>query len=627
MGKESVNLPEGPHEAREGVGVDSGTDANRFAETLASLKERTPHFKALMQLVLRGGGFSVKVDPEAESFKFDIETSTIHLSPKLAMSFENHQQGNYVAAHEVGHFLQYILDNDGYMKVFDTIKKRAGERASDGQLRGHREQLEKVYKYFFNLFLDIDVNRRHEAQLLVDQSKVRQSLYDKLFPDDLSDAPISMQWLQYLLTTAMGRPKNRLVFDPRLNEYIKREVLIGGAAMTVEEIVSQLGPPLDFTSSLFLIHSLLPVFDELLTVDAQEKRLGPLQEGDPIHEYQKATGDALGDEFRRAAEQFKEGVENENRSPMQKANDAAKNRLADQLQRQGAVGKQVNDTIAAIEASGDMFRHLSELWRRFFTILTTQHVETELGFRSGQFNVREFIRSLPRVLQGSPTPSFERRIIHEKNEVLPVKINLVLLLDLSDSMKEPERDMLQQCVFAIAKSLIQFKRKLKIEDGELANQFAFNVRIIGYGSQVLDPFILDGQNVGEAIDKELLRALIQVRQVAMNNTLEAQPLDEAIKIVEEVNKRVDQTGVPEVTVCLLITDGIANDYPSVPERLDNDVFKHPNTFLRGIIIKEINEAFNQNWISRGIGQYLPHFSGLKKVLEEILFDTILGEKA
>ncbi len=638
---------------------DANEDTESGAETISGedrnleIKKTREFYEGLIPLgeILFGRwGYTVAVNPNVSSFAFDHKKRQVILSPNLDSRIETKLQKTFVFCHEIGHMVQLFQDPDQYIGTFEDATARGEQAASEsGEEVG--QIIERAWNRFYNAFLDIHSNsivRERIPTLQTEEGKAETAaLYESLMPGDLSQQPLAEQFLFGLLRSVMI-PGAETQISEEVSRIIDSPVsYLGRNFPSAKEACRELifSGELDLKGALFRIRKLFSTqYKKLLKMDLENNP-------DGLKKWVEDTEDdsdvIMGGN--PSLEDIK-NVAQEHKKTQESSSDKTKS-IVDKMTEQegneaGLSSQDIERMKEIIRSVGDTYKSLVDIWERFFSISFDLDMVSESGYLSGQnISMDRLIRDLPSLLSmPGEARIFERKILKESKESIhPKKLSLYMVLDLSGSMSRERRDRVQESAYAIAKSLIQFKRKLAVEDEDLASRVAINLRIIGFGDSTeelldLQPDEKESREINEeTIDPRLWKAIFKIDN-NLGGTNDSVPLSIVLEDVKKETALLDED--KETAVVIEITDGETSSHVESSEILDG-LGKIKNVHCRGIqigdgyVISENNSAdikskgpmifeptgtFEKVWGNKG--KNLPNIADLKKILTDLLAEVL-----
>lgn len=611
--------------------------------------ERYRQIGPLGETVLGRAGFRVRVDEKAESFSFDARSKEITVSPKLIEGLKlSDEEQTYLFVHEIAHFVQMLQSPDAYLGTFQKAKEETEAWPSNQQ-----SQIQEAWRRYFNVFLDIHDNSIVEGRLprfqqTQTEAHPRQSFYAKAFAEtDFTNHPLHLQFCYGALRRAM-RPTDEIVVNEMVQARLDEPFMyLGRRYESLQSFINTeiFNAETSLEKILFRLEQLIePVFRELLSVDSQAEELEQPSESFDIKDFDQMDETDVEDIIKEIKEVKK--------SASERAADQARQEFNDKMLAAGFSEQEVTRMHEIRERADEIYKNLVDLWEVFLHITYRPERIEEEGFRSGQeISIRQFVKQLPDLLvDPAKTRLFRRKTMEKAQESIePRKINLHLILDLSGSMDKDKREAVQESAYAVAKSLIQFRRNLAVRmDGQ--SPVDIHLRLTGFGSSVQELLQLDSEEQSqrtlkddrpEELDQKLWRAIMGIQRLDLGGTVDAKALQEAETWISDSKTQAELAQNRETAVVLEITDGetsTANQSTQIIKQL-NEI---DNVYTRGIKIpgaiygeetvkesererkeSEIHPesgAFEQVW--RQNGTRLSDIKVLREVMQKILFTAL-----
>jgi len=364
----------------------------------------------------------------------------------------------------------------------------------------------KIHHTFYNIFDDINDNNNVARKAPAFEEKANggqetKRLYrEKLFAKtDYSALPRHLQFVYKLLREEMVKDEG-VVLNEEVAEIMKRKIEFQGRQHSPKEIVDSFIKPKKNRNTLasqrhFVLQKTLePIFTELLMKDLAEwdpkkpekqegqpqKGEGEGESGNPFDEqyqdYDKNNPDQISEEDiknwmdkneddKKEAKAKKAKVQaQENKTPQEKADEAQAEIDKSWCEKNGIdQNKFIN--FKKIEAQVEPYlQQLSKLWQKIiFGSSREIKREKEGYFKTGtEMNVQKVIEEWPKIQEKKfeDVRVMERIVSKEKLVQMPERINIRLVGDISGSMDEKKRHILQQCVVLILSSLREFNTQL-----------------------------------------------------------------------------------------------------------------------------------------------------------------------
>jgi len=624
-------------------------EAKKFYENLIPLGE----------IMFGKWGYTVEVDPTLPTFAFDHKTRKIMVSPSLDRTITSELQKTFVFCHEIGHLVQLFQNPEQYVKTFEDAKEKGKKVASESGDEELGVVVEQAWNHFFNAFLDIHDNSIVKERIPTFQTERGREetkvLYEKLVKDDLTTETLSQQFLFALLRSVMI-PGSSSALSPEVESIIQSPVsYLGKQYDSLEEACRELlwVGSLDLGTALFRIKKLFsPYFEALLAKDI-------VQQPDALKKGRKPSlspgevTSAPGEVGHSPSAQEIADIINEHKKAQEsmanKTESVIDSIVEVQGKEAGISSKQIDRMKEIVRSVGETYRSLIDIWERFFSISHDLEMVDQEGYVSGQsISVSRLIRDLPSLFSApGDARVFNRKVLAESKEsIRPKKISLYLLLDMSGSMRIRDRERVQEAAYAITKSLVQFKRKMALEDKTLASQLSVYVRMIGFGDSMEDlltPTALERDNRSldeNTFDPRLWKALAAIEK-DLGGTQDAQPLSSILGDIKKGQELLDDD--KETAVVFEITDGETTTAGESIRILD-EMSNIKNVHCRGIQIgsgermseeerdpaegggRRIPRTFAPTGTFRRVwkdkGRNLPDISNLKEVLIDLLVEVL-----
>lgn len=419
------------------------------------------------EALIRRGGFRMKPTDGPTCFDHSTWTAKIGFSQLDALGIRGHhnQKIDYIVLHELAHFLQLMSDPVKYKEIINE-----GTRA-DG--------LGKVYFRLYNALLDVFVNlhschvapiHRQSGECML--SKEAQSLYrDHLFSErDLRKAPLCVQFQDYLLLGGLGLlnpevekadPKGPYQFSPEVLEVCDNPIQgVGGikyrnAAEAAKSIMwdgvfeygtGQIQWPEMLSTQKYAIDAVLrPLFEQFLTLDQKNGTKIPDDIG----------GDLSNPTSLDNIDKIIEGVAERNKSPAERAQDQAREQIAEHTQNQ-AVADSFYQLLKEVAGTTEEFFNLwNRLREKKITMMKTSEPRKMQGALSIDDVIEGFgdVQSRPHEAQVFDLERVEPHVTYQ-----PRVIQLYLVLDLSTSM-DTHLNQIKRMFTAIGASCARFNNE------------------------------------------------------------------------------------------------------------------------------------------------------------------------
>ncbi len=513
-------------------------------------------------------GYHLEVDPKADTFYFDAKNKTIYLSPDLVeRKGLNHEERINAFLHELSHLVQLFQDPVAYLKTFDTSKEKAQAQKNPEA----REYVKEAWRSFYNVTNDL-----HGNSLIPDRvprfqttagAEIPVKMYRKLVPkEDLRGSTYVDQFLFSILRNVMD-PDAQMQVDPEVEKRLMRPLsylgknygtLIEAAKDLLFDAETKYGKIAFRTNQFFA-----PIFEELVAADLNNGKKGKPKISTVLHGLDAHFSE---DDLRKILQAHQEA----NASTQEKSANAMEKYLKNFADKSGFSDLERQQMQEIMGKVDQLYRDIMSLWKNFLEVSMELAVKEIAPYSSGaHVSVPDFVRQLP-ILLSDPGQArfFERRFLEaEKETIKPRKITLFFIVDLSGSMDRQKRQSVQEVVYAVTKSLIQFRRKYEdaIEtppDGEEL-PLDININIIGFGSttEVLLPHSLreeeerriDDSN-REELDRRLWKSIFSMKK-DFGGTVDAPALEIVKNDVTQKKIQEQLQNGEEVVIVFEITDG------------------------------------------------------------------------
>jgi hypothetical protein len=545
-------------------------------------------------LFLGGSGFNLRLDHSLPAvMAFDHKTRTVLINPDMIESMGmNATEKRYVFSHEIAHFVQMVRDPDAYLLTFALAKERAMQAPEEMQ-----DHVQRVWNRFYNVFLDINdnaiVDRRSVwSQRLTGVKHPRDSLYrKKLTQEDMSGGAKTEQFLFGLLRRTMLGPETPLKLDPDVQQELEKPfTYLGRNYSSFFEFARSKFFDADLQPSTLLAaieRTARPVFERFLQEDlASGKIAEPPKRPVDLDGHDLDEGRA-----KKIISEIKEG----DKSSKERAQDKANGDFKEIMAGRGFSEAQIKRMLEIQERTNEVYQTIVDLWGLFLQVERISELIEQKAFRSGhQAEVDEFIRQFP-TMETEPDrlKLFSRRLLEPRRESFrPKSIELHLVLDLSGSMDLNKRHATQEAAYALARSLIQFRRNQQAlaQDGDPIMEI--NLNLIGFGSgyqELLQRFpdeTMSGAVRDDAmseLDIRLWRAILAISSINLGGTVDAPALQAVQTEVSRPEREEQRDRGDRVAVLFEITDGetaTVSDSAGAVAMLN----KMPGVYARGIQI-------------------------------------------
>lgn len=559
--------------------------------------------------------FNIKTGSET---LYDSTNETVYISPEQLQEWDIDPAGlGYIIGHEVGHVLQEEEDKEAYIEGFVLTSQLARQRTlAYCQSRGIENDIAKslvnsyfteVFKRFRNSIRDINANARHTAISLhynkgYSLQGTEREVYQKAFPtDDFTDQPLSMQFANRILITAMD-PERRLVVSPQVEKASKKQIK-GIQQQRFTQVLKE--PNCSVAQINNMLASFGPIIAEMAEADLDNTDIKPLE--DDLQELQDVlqqlidsvgeAGPALPLELEETAKQIGKGLitdavdlDRPYEIAVDKQIDKRKKR---ELKEQGASKREAKRIVEELRRVASTRNGLVELWHKIRTSQVTRTEEEKLGKTGFDLDTEAAVRDYAQI-QTSPSTARVMRTVEERVETKKGLEELLIFFvaDVSGSMGEEDKLELIKFEEVLLGSAVQFGQEQITSQEE--GLVRVNPNIIFFGTT------FDGPHLVEEFD-DLLERQLETYKLKMGKTHDWTALEE----VEEHLKKPEiiakiQTG-NLVPVVIEITDGGSHSVSKTRQVVDR-LAQIPNIIMGAWQVKgseEDQEKFQGSWGDRG----------------------------
>lgn len=578
-------------------------------------------------IMLGGSGYTVKIVDAAganriPTLAFRHEDRTVLINPDFLAGLSE-EEGRYVFGHEIGHFSQLCEDPAAYVGTFEKAKRRSKDHPADIQ-----PYVEQAWNRFYNVVLDVHTNVRVEERSPWIQQRQgaqnpRVSLYEKYSSPDMSGAPRVEQFSSSILRACMLPDGDPTLVGDDVQAILSAPVqYLGKSYPTLLDFVQKkFGSDQNIGQFLKIVERVLvPLFTKMINGDVSNDQI----------QNQKIVFDLSGEDMDpNEAKKIAQGIKEVNKSASKQASDREQTKNGAELYAAGFTEEQQARINEIHTASAEIFLKIAEFWKVVQQKITTWQELNQTGFRSGQVNVGEAVRQWPTLMSDpSNAKIFDRKESQEqRTELRPTAIDLRLVVDLSQSMKEEKRKAMQELLYCIVQSLFLHERRQN-EDKE-EKVLHINLAIDGFGDSAVELFYTTPEEKAErSIDTsspsglrhKLYRALMGIQEKDLGGTVDGPILERHAQLVSEESRATD-TAAMRTTIVIEITDGdtqTAEQSRAAVETLN----AAPNTYAVALLLSEkgSNGTFELVWGKNG--KHVAEITDLPDALMQVLFSTI-----
>jgi hypothetical protein len=587
--------------------------------------------------------------PEVETLAFDHQTSSVLINLDfLKKAGLNYEEIDFCLAHEIGHLIQLCRDPKYYLRIFDFIEECAQEK---GQSEKGKKILEHIYHNFYNVLLDINDNEIIRSELVPyhpregSKADLPPRLYrEKLFSPqkgkeypDYSQNPFYAQFLSYLLRKVMSGEES--IVSPEVKKALETKISVFGENLSPEEFITKyIQPRASTCQDIFILSKqfLLPLFEKLVEED---KRAGRLKVIEIIKIIDGKSAKKTSQEYRKAAKKILEDEKEAKKSSKEKMKEFAKNQFRKSLEKKGFSKREIKTLEEIRESCQEEVAKLAQVWHSFMRVVTEIQLEKERRHKKGRkINIQDLILQWHKLLtKPQELEIMERDVPTFKEYLLPKKIIINLVLDLSGSMTDEKREEVQKIAYTVASSLKKFEAEV-LYQFQKEEVIKTRTDFIGFGTNTDKlPFRASGDE-----ERDFYQAILDIEE-DLGRTNDAEALSLALEKFSPAD--IENIKKGEVLgIILEITDG-ETQTGSQSKQIVSQI-NQAGIFCRGIQIpgdiiaeippeekeKRIREGkpwrelippsgtFFEVWQDKGLR--IDHISQLKKIILKLLEEAI-----
>ncbi len=579
--------------------------------------EKFKGYEGLGEIILGNLAFRIRISYDVKTLAFSHENREILINPNFVEEKKlDDPERMYVFCHEISHIVQLFQDPNGYIETFD-IAKEEGEKNPD-----NKKAVEKSWNRYFNSFMDIHGNATHEGRMpsFRGRRNPRQTLYgEKLFPStDLTEYPRNLQFCYSVLRRTMV-PDEEIKLSPVVEKKLREPIsYLGKRYQSFQDFVNKelFDGSIKLQDFLFRLKRVAePIFRELLEEDLNEGNLGLPEEAFNIVDVDE------GMVSEKVARGIAEKINRAKQGTNSRVNDQMGNDFERKMQSAGFDDREIRRMTEIMNSVENVFRQLEDLWSIFSKVFFQKEQIREGGYRTGsEISLDDFVRKFPEfIVKPTDAPIFSRKHSVEREKgIMPKKIHLFLVLDLSGSMDQRKRRATQEAAYSLIKSLIRFRRNLLLEfDDEDEMNIDINLRVLGFGGTTMDLLekneeeIREGRVLDNDLDRRLWQSILEIEKVNLGVTKDALALREILNELETVAQTGDSLDV----------------YPRAI-RIEGPIYdENQNIFDRRegapITIPE-SGTFKRVWGEKG--KLLDELSKLRETMLSILFKALQDQE-
>lgn len=509
----------------------------------------------------------------------------------------------------------------------------------------------EIHHRFFNILDDIYVNKTvsRKAPFYEPDERGGQEvgrLYrEKLFKGkDYSDYfkhPRHMQIMDALLRQDMV-PDENVALAEEVKTISDRKILFQGKGYTIKEVVDNFIKPRSGRDTkagqrYFIIKQIIePIYLELLNKDIEEwdpqkqkqnengkgegkgegegeksqSRANPFSQ--PYKDYKQNNPDQIKpsqirkwsdkkkDDDKKETERIAQGKEDDKKTPDQKAGEAQEAMDRNWAEKNNIPYELIQKFKSIEREIAPHLQELSELWQRII-FGSTKKIERGMTgyFQAGtEMSIPKVIDEWAQIEKGQLK---EARVMKkmETKEILIRKPDLIrvrLVGDMSGSMNEAKKHVLEQCIVLLLSSLREFNTHLNLTRSRTKSKLEVDTEVWVFGDEAQRIKQLRA-GPGQGMDDDLTEniKIFQHLQNTLGNTYDNKALDEIIKSLEPEREKIEQDKIMEIV--FEITDGGSSAPDAAKSAVDSlvNVNVIARAFQIGAVSDEEKKTFNKVW--------------------------------
>ncbi|MDP3696990.1 MAG: vWA domain-containing protein [Candidatus Taylorbacteria bacterium] len=500
---------------------------------------------------------------------------------------------------------------------------------------------------FFNILDDIYVNKTVSRKAPFYESQepggleVRRLYREKLFKGtDYSSDPRHRQIMDSLLREDMV-PDEDTVWAQEVKAILDRKILFQGQEYTIKEIVDNFIKPRTGRDTkagqrYFVIKNVIePIFLELLNKDLEEWDPQKPKEGEgqgnkgedgkgkdspsqanpfgrPYRDDQQNNPDQFKpsqmrkwsdkkkDDDKKESDKITQDKENDKKTPEQLAQEA-QNAMDREWADKNSIPYELIHKFRNIEKEvAPYLQDLSELWQRIIFGSTKKTERGMVGyFPSGtEMSIPKVIDEWPKIEKGQLEETRVMRKMETKEILIknPELIRVRLVGDMSGSMNEAKRHVLEQCIVLLLSSLREFNTYLNLTRSRTKSNLEVDTEVWVFGDDAQKVKQLrSGPGQGMENDRVEAIKIFQHLQNTLGNTFDNKALEEIIKSLELDKEKIEQGKIMEIV--FEITDGGSSASDKTKTAVDSLIRINviARAFQIGSVSDEEKEIFNKVW--------------------------------
>lgn len=528
-------------------------------------------------------------------------------------------------------------------ELIENLKKQRPASKKDPKITMNavEQAAYQIHHTFYNIFDDIYVNnlvaRKAPAYEEAEKGgRETKKLYqEKLFAkSDYSQLPRHLQFTYKFLREEMVKDEKVNISDD-VKQALERKILFQGKEYTSKQIVEQLirpraGRDTKAGQRYFLIQKTLePIFQELLMKDLEEwqpqkpeTQKGESGQGEPqpgqanpfsqdYQEFEQNNPDQIDDdnikdwvdrqqEDKKQAEAEKtKAKEDESKTADEKAKEAQEKMDKEWVEKHGLKYETLKKFRQLESEVAPYLEDLSRLWQRII-FGSTRKIERGLEghFKTGtEPDVQKVIDQWPEIEKKDldkvevMKKMVPREVLIKKPELIRVR----LVGDMSGSMDEAKRHILQQCFVLLLSSLNEFNTYLNLTRKDTKSKLEVDTEAWIFGDEAQKVKKLRSESDLEDEQIEIIR-IFEKLEKTIGSTYDHTALDKINQSLKPEDKdKILQEKIMEMV--FEITDGGSSDPARSRQAVDRSVESGviARAFQIGATNDEEKRLFNQVW--------------------------------
>lgn len=497
----------------------------------------------------------------------------------------------------------------------------------------------QIHHTFYNIFDDIYVNNlvTRKAPKYEEGEKggeeVKKLYSEKLFAKtDYSKLPRHLQFLYKLIREEMVKDEEAAVND-EVKEAMEQKIKFQGEEYTPKEIVENfIKPKADRDTKagqryFVLQNTLEPIFEKLLMKDLeewnpeksekQEGGEGEPQEGEgnpfgqDYQEYKQNNPDQIDDQDikdwmdkhqedkKKKEEQKAKEKKEESKSAEEKAKEAQA-KMDEEWSKKHSINPEVLRQYRRLEAEvAPYLEDLSRLWQRII-FGSTRKIERGMEgyFETGtELDIGKAIEEWPKIEKGQLEETRVMKKMTQKEVLIrkPELIRVRLVGDMSGSMNEAKKHILQQCFVLLLSSLREFNTYLNLTRSETKSKLEVDTEAWIFGDDAERVKRLRSESGMDEEQIETIKIFEKLQNI-IGNTYDNTALEAILKsLMPEDKEKITQEKIMEIV--FEITDGGSSAPEDAKKAVDKLVESGviSRAFQIGAVSEDEKKIFNDVW--------------------------------